>query len=89
MSSAVIDVKSGSIDVEIEIMLEDLVLFHRLAADGEMKYAAEDLRRAATAHRDLLLQWFTILDGEGQRLKGEGKSQDTKEIEDAGVGRRN
>lgn len=86
MSSAVIDVKAGAIDVEIEIMLEDLVLFHRLAADGEMKYSAEDLRRAATAHRDLLLQWFTILDGEGQRLKGEVKSQDAKEIEDAGVG---
>ena len=86
LSSAVIDVKANSIDVEIEIMLEDLVLYHHLAANGEMKYSAEDLKRAATAHRNLLLEWFSILDGEGQRLKGEIKSQDARDIEDAGVG---
>lgn len=86
LSSAVIDVKQNLIDVEIEIMLEDLVLYHRLTADGDMKYSADDLRRASIAHRALLLEWFTILDADGQRVKGEFKSQDDKEIEQAGVG---
>lgn len=86
ISSAVIDVKRHSIEVELEIMLEDLVLYHRLVADGDMKYSAADLRRAALTHRDLLLQWFTILDGEGQRLQGEFKSHDEKEIDPGGIG---
>ncbi len=67
-------------------MLEDLVLYHHLAANGEMKYAADDLKRAAKAHRELLLNWFSILDGDGQRLKGEFKAEDAKDIDDAGVG---
>ncbi len=86
LSSAVIDVKPTAIDVEIEIMLEDLVLYHHLAANGEMKYAADDLKRAAKALRELLLNWFSILDGDGQRLKGEFKAEDAKDIDDAGVG---
>ncbi len=83
---AVIDVKPASIDVELEIMLEDLVMVHQLAADGNMQYSAEDLRRAAKAHPELLLRWFTILDADGQRLKGELKAQDATEIADQGVG---
>ncbi len=85
-SMAVIDVKPASIDVELEIMLEDLVMVHQLAADGNMQYSAEDLRRAAKAHPELLLRWFTILDADGQRLKGELKAQDATEIADQGVG---
>ncbi len=75
--------QATEIEVEIEIMLEDLVLYHRLAADGEMRYAADDLRKAAQAHRELLLKWFTILDSDGQRLKGEFKAEDAKEIDGA------
>ena len=86
LSSAVIDVKPNSVAVEIDIMLEDLVLYHRLTANGEMMYSADDLRRAAAAHRELLLEWFTILDADGQRLKGEAKSIDSKEIDSASVG---
>ncbi len=51
-----------------------------------MRYAAADLRQAAVDHQALLLKWFSILDADGQRLHGQTKSHDPKEIEDSGVG---
>ncbi|HUP80352.1 MAG TPA: hypothetical protein VM260_17485, partial [Pirellula sp.] len=60
LSSTIVDVHANRIEVEIEIMLEDLVLLHRLTANGEMKFAAADLKSAAQKHRQFVLDYFTI-----------------------------
>lgn len=86
LSSAVINVKSDVVEVELEIMLEDLVLYHKLVANGQMQYAADDLRKAAQAHQTLLLEWFSVLDADGQRLKGTVQSHDAQEIDEQGTG---
>ena len=61
LSSTIVNVHANRIDVEIEITLEDLVLFHQLKANGEMNYAADDMKSAAQKHRQFLLGYFTIL----------------------------
>ena len=85
LSSTIVNVHANRIDVEIEIMLEDLVLFHQLKANGEMNYAADDLKSAAQKHRQFLLGYFTILDADGQRLTGQIQNVHLEQIEPNGV----
>ena len=85
LSSAIVDVQQKQILVEMEIMLEDLVLYHRLRANGEMKFAAEDLLEAAKKHRQFLLDYFRILDASGNRLTGDIQAETLDQIDSAGV----
>jgi hypothetical protein len=80
--SAIVDVREKEIIVEMEVMLEDLVLYHSLTADGEMKYSQKDLLAAAEKHRKFLLDYFSILDGEGNRLVGTIAKVDFDQIQD-------
>ncbi len=85
LSSTIVDVHADRIEVEIEIMLEDLVLFHQLTASGEMTYAADDLKNAAQKHRQFVLDYFTILDADGQRLSGQIQNSNLDLIDPKGV----
>ena len=85
LSSTIVDVHSDRIEVEIEVMLEDLVLFHQLTASGEMTYAADDLKNAAQKHRQFVLDFFTILDADGQRLSGQMQNTNLDQIDPKGV----
>ena len=85
LSSTIVDVHANRIEVEIEIMLEDLVLFHRLTANGEMKYEAADLKSAAEKHLQFVLDYFTILDADGQRLTGKMQNMELEQIDANGV----
>ena len=66
-------------------MLEDLVLYHELKADGDYQYAAADLRNAARQHQRFIMDYFTIRDANGESLKGRIEQLDTSKIEDGGV----
>jgi hypothetical protein len=81
LSSAVVDVTEGQVRVELQIMLEDLVLYHNLASDGDLNYSSADLRSAAEKHRQFILDFFSILDAAGHRLKGEVQLLNTDQIE--------
>ncbi len=85
LSSTIVDVQAHQIAVEIEIMLEDLVLFHRLTADGQLTYAAADLTQAAEKHRQFVIDYFSILDANGQRLTGQIHQADFEQIEAGGI----
>ena len=85
LSSTIVDVHEDRIEVEIEIMLEDLVLFHQLSAGGDMTYTAADLKNAAQKHRQFVLDFFTILDADGQRLSGQIQNTNLDQIEPKGV----
>jgi hypothetical protein len=66
-------------------MLEDLVLYHKLATDGEMRYSAEDLNAAAAKHSRFLLDGFSILDGNGEKLNGTLVRESNDQIDAQGV----
>nr|MCU0721526.1 hypothetical protein [Pirellula sp.] len=85
LSSAIVEVREDELIVDLEIMLEDLVMYQSLAADGEMRYSAEQLRRAAKQHRDFLLEYFSILDVDGNRLKESDVTENFEQITDEGV----
>jgi hypothetical protein len=85
LSSVIVEVREDELVVDLEIMLEDLVMYQSLAADGEMRYPAEQLLQAAKQHRDFLLEYFSILDGEGNRLKESDVTENFEQISAEGV----
>ena len=85
LSSAIVEVREDELVVDLEIMLEDLVMYQSLAADGEMRYPAELMLQAAKQHRDFLLEYFSILDGDGNRLKESRVTENFEQISAGGV----
>lgn len=85
LSSAVVDVREDHIEADLQIMLEDLVLYHELDADADYTYSASDLRAAAEKHKQFVLDYFTVLDASGERLVGQIEEVDTEKIDEAGV----
>jgi len=81
LSSAVVDVDERQVRVELQIMLEDLVLYHRLVADGELNYSAGDLKAAADKHQKFVLDYFSILDSHGNRLVGTVQNMSLDQID--------
>ncbi|MCC6508156.1 MAG: hypothetical protein IT423_03560, partial [Pirellulaceae bacterium] len=85
LSSTIVNIKADQIDVEMDIMLEDLVLYHRLAADGDTRFSPKDLKAAAQKHRQFILDYFSILNADGERLVGEIVTESSETINTAGV----
>jgi hypothetical protein len=85
LSSTVVDVREDHVKADIQIMLEDLVLYHALQADGNYVYAAADLRAAAEKHQQFVIDYFSILDADGTRLVAKLDELDTDKIDEQGV----
>ncbi len=66
-------------------MLEDLVMYHSLAANGEMQYPASDLKAAAEKHRKFVTDYFSILDGDGVRIVGKIEEEVFDQIGEAPI----
>ncbi|MSU40513.1 MAG: hypothetical protein EXS22_05955 [Pedosphaera sp.] len=80
MSAAVVNVRENEALVELRIMAEDLVIYHGLKADANLRYAATDLNRTAQLHQEFLLKFFTIRDPQGNALPGRVERMDTTQI---------
>ncbi len=85
LSSAIVDVRPDNIRIELQIMAEDLVLYHRIPADGKSVYSADDLKAATIKHRQFVLDYLSILDQDGNRLSGQVVEQDDEQIVPAGI----
>lgn len=85
LSSTVVDVHEDQVEADVQIMLEDLVLYHELEADDRYVYSAADLKAAAEKHKQFVLDYFSVLDADGQRLVGKLESLDTDKVDDSGV----
>lgn len=81
LTTARIEVQSQNILVEMDVMLEDLVLFHQIKPVEGARYSVETLRSASEQHRDFLLAHFVLLDGAGQALSGSIDRVDASAIE--------
>ncbi|MFO0941270.1 MAG: hypothetical protein U0930_10925 [Pirellulales bacterium] len=85
LSSAAVELSSNQVRVEMQIMLEDLVLYHSLSADGNMNYDPSALTEAAKKHRKFLVDYFSILDVDGNKIIGKLESDAFDQIGDAAV----
>ena len=85
LSTAVADIYTDHLQVELRILVEDLVLYHQLKADGEQTVSREDLMTASELHRSFLKQYFRVFLKDGEPLPGEITEVDLSEIPETGV----
>ena len=85
LSTAVADIYPEHLQVELRILVEDLVLYHQLKADGEQTVSREDLMTASELHRSFLKQYFRVFLKDGEPLPGEITEVDLSEIPETGV----
>ncbi len=85
LSTAVADIYPDHLQVELRILVEDLVLYHQLKADGEQTVSREDLMTASELHRSFLKQYFRVFLKDGEPLPGEITEVDLSEIPQTGV----
>ena len=85
LSTAVADIYPDHLQVELRILVEDLVLYHQLKADGEQTVSREDLMTASELHRSFLKQYFRVFLKNGEPLPGEITEVDLSEIPETGV----
>ena len=85
LSTAVADIYPDHLQVELRILVEDLVLYHQLKADGEQTVSRENLITASELHRSFLKQYFRVFLKDGEPLPGEITEVDLSEIPETGV----
>jgi hypothetical protein len=81
----VVDAREDLITAKIQIVLEDLVLYHALQAGKDYRFAASELTKAAEQHGDFVLKYFAIRNVDGDRLAAKITDVDTSGIDADGV----
>lgn len=85
LTDAVVDVRPDEISVRVKVLVEDLILYHSVSADGEGVFPSAELQKAAEAHDKFVIAGLKLLDQNGKRLIGELKTVDSTEIPEEGV----
>ncbi len=85
MSSVVVDVAPDKILVEMNIMTEDLALYHDLEPGTNNKLSAKDLLAAAEKHQQFLTNYFKVISTKGERLSLKPTQRDTTQIDEEGL----
>lgn len=75
VSSAIVELGEKNVRIEMQIMLEDLVMYHSLRGDEQSNYTPQDLLQAAQKHRQFLTDYFSLLDVDGKRIPGKIESE--------------
>ena len=85
LTEATVDVQRDRVDVSVEVLVEDLVLYGPVAASGEGVYPAVELREAAQRHSKFVLDGLRLLNADGGKLVGQLVAVDHSKITDDGV----
>ncbi|MEL6106599.1 MAG: hypothetical protein AAFU85_11200, partial [Planctomycetota bacterium] len=75
-----------SLDVKVQVFLEDLFLFHDLKPNDQDFLEPDILAAGVSKHREFLLQKFVIRDVAGEPLLGQMTEVDQTELPEEGVG---
>ncbi len=70
LSTAVADIYPDRVEVELRILVEDLVLYQELQANGDQVVSKSDLIRAAGKHRLFLSKYFRVFLQYGSSFQG-------------------
>lgn len=69
MSEAVVDVHRDHVEVELTVFVEDLTVFHAIAANGKGFYPQDEVRTVAILkHLPFVLEGLILRDADGNRL---------------------
>lgn len=85
LTEATVNVHRDRVDVNVQVLVEDLVLYGPVAASGEGIYPADELREAAQRHSKFVLDGLRLLNADGGKLKGSLLAVDHSKVTDDGV----
>lgn len=82
LTSSLINVKENGVSVELEMMVEDLVLYYEMDHDEDFYFPVKAIKEQARVHEDFLLEYFQLRDGDGHKLDGRVAEIDFSELDD-------
>lgn len=85
LTTALVNVDDEEIRVDLEVMVQDLVLFYELDADENWRFPFQIIQEQAMEHGSFLLKHFHLLDIESGRLEGKVVEVDFSDLPDEGV----
>lgn len=85
LTEATVNVHRDRVDVNVQVLVEDLVLYGPVAASGEGIYPADELREAAQRHSKFVLDGLRLLNTDGKKLARSVVTVDHSKITDDGV----
>ncbi len=85
LTSVFVDVGEDTVTTELDMLVEDLILYYWMETDDQFRFPAEDLKAQALEHREFLLRYFQLRDRDGDRFEGEIVDIDFSELGEEGV----
>ncbi len=85
LTSVFVNVDDETITAELDMLVEDLILYYWMESDDNFRFPREDLREQALEHGDFLLRYFQLRDRDGRRFEGEIVDIDFSELDEEGV----
>lgn len=85
LTTALVDLDEGEIRMELDVMVEDLVLFYDLEPETELTFSMSQIQREADRHHEFLLRHIHLRDLEGNPLPGRVARIDFSELPEEGV----
>ncbi len=85
LTSVFVNVEDERVTAELNMLVEDLILYYWMESDDEFRFPADDLKEQAREHQKFLLRYLHLRDRDGNRLSGEIVDIDFSELDDEGV----
>lgn len=85
LTNALIDVARDKVTIELDVMVEDLVLYYELDHDEAFRFPLAAIKAQAHEHRAFLLRHLQLRDADGEQLAGEIVDIDFSKLDDEGI----
>lgn len=85
LTTALVNVEEDQAIMELDVMVEDLILFYESAADPGQVFELEEIKNRALKHRDFLVRHLHLTDLEGRRIPGRVVGIDFSQIPPKGI----
>ncbi|MCB0586839.1 MAG: hypothetical protein KDD06_16145 [Phaeodactylibacter sp.] len=85
ISWATLHAAQGKIGVQLNVLAEDLFLYHGLEADSDGFFTARQLSEAAEKHKAFLRRYFFLESLQGQRLSADLPELQSSDIPERGI----
>ena len=85
LTSVFVNVEDDRITAELNMLVEDLILYYWMETDDDFRFPTDALKEQAREHREFLMRYFQLRDRDGNRFEGEVVDTDFSELGDEGV----
>jgi hypothetical protein len=85
LTDVVINATEKSVQVQLRVLAEDLVLYQNVSLAGSDRYSQKSLIEAARKHREFVVDGLILRNAKGERLRARIEKLDTSNLDVKGV----